>query len=74
MDLVAMGAQGEAAERWKDIPFDASSGEIVLLSRMDEVRSLPATTLVLRLLAVSEAEERVLGEYTFHHTPSGASS
>jgi hypothetical protein len=33
------------------------------------VRGLPANTLRVRLVAVDEAGERALGEYTFAHTP-----
>ena len=34
------------------------------------LRKLPAHTLRVQLLAVDEAGERPLGEYTFAHTPS----
>jgi hypothetical protein len=34
------------------------------------LRKLPANTLRVQLLAVDEAGERPLGEYTFAHTPS----
>jgi hypothetical protein len=43
---------------------------VVLTSRIEQIRALPASTLRMRLLAVAPAGERLVGEYTFHHTPS----
>jgi hypothetical protein len=39
---------------------------------MDRVRALPETTVRIRLLAVSAADERTVGEYTLHHAPHRA--
>lgn len=69
LDLVCVSSEGAPLERLDDVPFDVASGEVILTSRMDRVRSLPASTLRYRLLAVVPPEERVIGEYTFHHTP-----
>jgi hypothetical protein len=56
-------------ERLRDVPFDAATGEVVLTSRIERIRALPASTLRMRLLAVAPAGERLVGEYTFHHAP-----
>jgi len=33
------------------------------------IRTMPAYRNVMRLVAVEACGERVLGEYTFHHSP-----
>ncbi|HXG01944.1 MAG TPA: zf-HC2 domain-containing protein [Candidatus Binatia bacterium] len=69
VDLVACDAEGREASRATDIPVDPSASEIVLLERIDHVRALPAHVLRVRLVAPEADGERVLGEYTFVHTP-----
>jgi hypothetical protein len=59
----------EGAHRLEDIPFDAASGEVVLAPGIEHLRTLPAHRQVVRLLAVGAEGERVLGEYTFNHSP-----
>lgn len=61
-------AQGEV--RVEDLPFDAASGELVFIPPPAALKKMPAHTLRVRLVAVQEAGERVLGDYTFAHTPS----
>ena len=71
LDLV----EGEARERLYDIPFNAEHGEVVVTPRVEELRKLPVSTHHMRLVAVDASGERVIGEYTFNHTPySGQSS
>ena len=55
--------------RFEDVPFDAASGEVVLTPGTEHIRGMPAHHLVMRLLAVDPGGERVLGDYTFNHTP-----
>jgi hypothetical protein len=59
----------EGAHRLEDIPFDPASGEVVLAPGIERIRTLPAHRQVVRLLAVGAEGERVLGEYTFNHSP-----
>jgi len=47
-----------------------SAQEVVLLERIDRMRALPACVQHLRLVASDTDGERLLGEYTFVHTPS----
>jgi len=68
LDLEHLG-EDPGLERLRDVPFDAAAGEVVYTSRIERVRALPATTLRVRLLAVAPSGERLVGEYTFHHTP-----
>jgi hypothetical protein len=71
LDLV----EGEAQERLYDIPFNVEHDEVVVTPRVEELRKLPASTHRMRLVAVDASGERVIGEYTFNHTPySGQNS
>ncbi|HEX6317378.1 MAG TPA: zf-HC2 domain-containing protein [Burkholderiales bacterium] len=68
--LRRMEVGGEVTEtRLEDVPFDPAAGEVLHLPSAAWVRGLPANTLRVRLVAVDEAGERPLGEYTFAHTP-----
>ena len=69
LDVERLGGDGAVLERLHDVPFDAAAGEVVLTPRMEYVRALPASTVRYRLLAVAPSGERLVGEYTFHHTP-----
>jgi hypothetical protein len=69
LDMVEMDADGKGRTRLQDIPFRADSGGVVVVSRTDELRALPASTTRMRLLAVDATGERVIGEYIFRHTP-----
>ena len=61
---------GEVIEaRVEDVPFDAAAGEVVILQSTETLRRLPAHVHRLRLVAVEGKAERVVGEYTFVHTP-----
>ena len=52
-----------------DLPFDPSTGEVILAPSADVLRARPAHVERLRLLAVGPEGDRLLGEYTFDHTP-----
>lgn len=68
--LVECDAEGREAHRVEDIPLMPSAEEIVIVERIDRLRALPATVQRVRLVTPEGAGERVLGEYTFVHTPS----
>jgi hypothetical protein len=69
VDLVECDADGREEGRLEDIPVSASAREVILLERIDAVRALPACVLRRRLVAPEADGERLLGEYTFVHTP-----
>jgi hypothetical protein len=69
LDLIDVDPDGGTAMRHEDIPFVADDDGVVISPSIDVLRSLPATTLRMRLLAVDASGERTLGEYTFNHTP-----
>jgi hypothetical protein len=52
-----------------DIPFDARAGEVLYVSKVANIRPLPAHTVQATLLAVDDAGARELGRYTFRHQP-----
>lgn len=66
IDVITMDTAGP---RLEDVPFDAASGEVVLAARIAQIRALPAHRYVVRVVAVGGGGERVLGDYTFNHTP-----
>jgi len=55
--------------RVEDLPFDQDAGEVLFTPSTKELRTLPAHTWRVQLLAVDESGERTLGEYAFAHTP-----
>lgn len=69
LDLDLLGPEDNDRERLTDIPFDPDAGEVIVTHPIVGIRALPATTLRIRLLAVAAGSERMLGEYTFNHTP-----
>ncbi len=56
--------------RLEDVPFDPNADEVLFLPSATALKKLPAHTFRVQLVAVDEAGERPLGEYTFAHTPS----
>jgi hypothetical protein len=68
VDLVRRVEDG-AEQRLADLPFDLASGELIFSPPTDVLRAMPASVERMRLLAVELHGERLLGEYTFDHTP-----
>lgn len=69
VDLCWCDERGVERSRLQDIPFRADSAGVVLQEPITLMKALPTATLIARLLAVDEAgTERLLGEFTFHHT------
>jgi hypothetical protein len=62
------GRSGEL--RATDVPFDAASGEVIVLPSAAWLKTMPAFTMRMRLVDVRGGAETTLGEYAFHHTPS----
>jgi len=68
LDLVIRVDDGPE-QRLPELAFDPDGDELVFAPSADTLRAMPAHVQRLRLLAVDQQGERVLGEYTFHHTP-----
>jgi hypothetical protein len=69
LDLVR-GRVGAPEQRVCDLPFDAASGEVLVLPPAAWLKTMPAFTMQMRLIAVDEGGERQIGDYTFNHSPS----
>ena len=69
VDLVHLDEHGTPDGRLEDIPFDAATGAILLCPAPAALKQRSAFTDRIRLIAVEEAAEKTLGEYTFVHTP-----
>jgi hypothetical protein len=57
-------------ERMKDVAFDPTSDEVVLLPHVAQLRQLGTVTWRAELVAVENTTQRVIGVYTFNHTPT----
>ena len=68
LDLVSRIDDG-AEHRLRDLPFDPSAGEVVLAPSVDALRRRPAHVERMRLVAVEPEGDRLLGDYTFDHSP-----
>ena len=58
---------------FRDVPFDARSGEVVVAPKLAHLRTMPSHRRRFRLLAIDGNGERVIGDYTFNHTAQEAS-
>ena len=67
LDVVFFGEEGQ--HRLRDVPFNRSAGEVVLTLGIANIRAADAHTARFQLLAVDRQSERLIGEYTFNHTP-----
>jgi len=68
LDLVSCVDEGPE-QRLSDLPFDPGAPEVILASPTDVLRARPTSVERMRLVAVEPAGERLLGEYTFNHSP-----
>jgi len=68
VDLCFFGEGGMS--RFRDIPFNPNSTEVILNVAIDQIRAAGPHVAKLQLVAVEDSGDRLLGEYTFNHTPS----
>jgi hypothetical protein len=77
IDLSWCDPRGVEHQRMADIPIDSDAGDVICQQSITWAKQSPTVTMLARLLAVDDkGDERLLGEYTFHHTrtipgPSG---
>ncbi|MGD9599540.1 MAG: hypothetical protein AB7G76_14305 [Steroidobacteraceae bacterium] len=69
LDLVLDAGEGGARRRVADVAFDPAAAGVVLASSVPELRRLGEVTQQVELVAVTHGEDRVLGRYTFNHSP-----
>lgn len=70
LDAVLRSSLSPGADRRvEDLPFDPRSGEVIFMPGAAGLRHEPANRLEVRLLAVEDASERVIGDYVLDHRP-----
>jgi len=69
LDLLVFPAEGSRPERLEHVTFNASENAVVVVPGADLLRALPVSTMRMQLIAVVHGSDRLIGEYTFHHTP-----
>jgi hypothetical protein len=74
LDLVLASDRGEQEQRMADIPFDAASGEVIVIPQAAWLKNMPAFTMRMRLIAVGERGDAPIGEYVFDHSPQQGSA
>ena len=62
--------EGGLEQRLEDVPVSPDARELILAQSMPALRALGHAVVRLRLVAREERSERVLGEYTFLHSPT----
>jgi len=55
--------------RIDDLPFSPDADEVILAQKTSEMRMIGAETWTVRLIARDAGGERLVGEYTFAHSP-----
>jgi hypothetical protein len=69
IDLSFCDERGTERLRLADIPFNSAAGCVAFQQSITYPKAAPSETMIARLVALDEAGgERLLGEYTFHHT------
>jgi hypothetical protein len=69
VDVSWCDQRGIEHQRMPDIPIRAEAGSVICQQSITWAKASPSATMIARLLAVDEkGDERVLGEFTFHHT------
>ena len=69
VDLSWCDPHGVELQRQADIPVRADGGTVICQQSITWAKASPSSTMTARLVAVDDSgDERLLGEYTFHHT------
>jgi hypothetical protein len=69
VDLSWCDPRGIEHQRMADIPARAGADSVICQQSITWAKASPTATMIARLVAVDEkGQERLLGEYTFHHT------
>jgi hypothetical protein len=69
VDLCLCDERGVEQRRLADIPIALGVGSVVYQESITFAKAMPTSKMIARLVAFDDAGgERLLGEYTFHHT------
>jgi hypothetical protein len=69
LDLVMHDATAGTL-RLSDVAFDPAADRVAVVPDIAHVRSMGETQHRMQLVAVEGVDERVIGDYTFNHSPS----
>lgn len=67
---VLLQVEDQPEVRIKDVPVSPDAQELIMVQAMPAARVLGRTVLHFHLVAREGPSERVLGDYTFDHTPT----
>lgn len=67
---VANTVGGGPEMRIADVPFNAKTGEVLIMQSGARLKAMLAFVLRKRLIAVDKSGEKEIGDYTFNHSPS----
>lgn len=67
LDLVLHDITAGTSQRMNDVAFNPSADEVVLVSNVTQLRQIDLATFRAELIAVEQAGEHAIGEYTFNH-------
>jgi len=67
VDLLHLAEDGTLLQRFPQLPV-IGGHEVVWASPGDVIRAIPTSVMSVRLMAVEGERERLVGEYTLHHT------
>jgi len=70
LDVVSRLGDEQPPVRLADVPFDPQAGEVFVIPSAAWLKSMPAFTMRMRLVAVTGTTESPIGDYTFNHSPS----
>jgi hypothetical protein len=69
VDVSWCDPRGIEHQRMADIPIPAETGSVICQQSITWAKASPSATMIARVLGVDEkGDERLLGEFTFHHT------
>jgi hypothetical protein len=69
LDLVTEQA-GLPTRRIEDVPVSPEASELIVAQAMPQMRTLQHARLRMRLVSQEAGGERLIGEYTFDHSPT----
>ena len=68
VDFCVHDDAGKEQMRLQDIPIQSTAGEVIFSQPIERAR-LVKEVVVVRLVAVEEGGDRLVGQYRFNHTP-----
>jgi hypothetical protein len=68
LDALLCGQDGQVRHRMEDLAFRPSrDGEVIFNQPVSEARAFDHEVMIIKLVAVEQGRERMVGEFTFNH-------